>query len=181
MAWLPEYRSLENPNVPLGDVSLIEAFGGQPTATGKTVNANTAFRNAAVYAAVNVIASAVGTIPLKVWQRDGTSKGEAREHPLWSTLHDAPNSEMTAQSYREATQGHMLTRGTGFSEIVRTGGGGLELWPISPDAMFQSTPPTRGATPVPQELIPKGVARHYPRTSQPPLETSSDPIPLVHL
>lgn len=136
MAWLPEYRvSLEDPNVPLGNATLLEVLGGRKTATGRNVNAATAITNSAVYAAVNVIASAVGSLPLKVWRGDGTTKTEARDHPLWTTLHDRPNPEMTASSYREAEQGHMLTRGTGFSEIVRSGGGDVELWPINPDKM----------------------------------------------
>lgn len=130
--------TLEDPNTPLGDgFTVMDLFGGGQSATGKRVGDDQALHVSAFYAGVNVIASAIGSLPLKVYRRrDDGGKDEQRDHPLWEILQVEPNPEMSATPYREATQGHLLLRGNGYSEIVRDGRGRPRaLWPIPPQAV----------------------------------------------
>jgi len=134
------FDALENPNVPLSDgiTTWLDVFGGGgQTAAGVRVNQAKALNLSAVWAATNVIASAVGSLPLKLYQKNASGViGEVRQHPLWGVLHDAPNPEMTAIAYREAGTGHQLLRGNKYAEIIRDGRGRVvELWLIPPTAV----------------------------------------------
>lgn len=127
--------SLEDPNVSLGGTSIIELLGGgRITATGKRVNEKSALAHSAVYAAINIIAGTIATLPAKVYQaRADGGREERRDHHLWRTLHDEPNPEMTAASWKEAGQGHLLTYGNNYNEIVHMGDGTVQLWPLPPN------------------------------------------------
>ena len=136
---IPSRRSfsLENPNVPItAGFTIMDLFGGGKSASGSIVNQQTAMTVSAVFAAINVIAGTVGSLPFKVYRRDGRNREEARDHPLWELLQLKPNSEMMAPAFREALQGHLLTRGNAFAEIVLGKQGQVrELWPLNPDHM----------------------------------------------
>lgn len=111
--------------------------GGGDTYTGKTVNETTALNYTAVYAAVLILAETIGALPLELRRRTGNGfSDEARAHPLWELLHDAPNPEMDAMQFRQTLQGHVATWGNAFAHQVQDGGGRLrELWPLRPDWM----------------------------------------------
>lgn len=111
--------------------------GGGDTYTGKTVNETTALNYSAVYSAVLILSETIGSLPLEVRRRteNGFSE-EARRHPLWGLLHDAPNPEMDAMQFRQTMQGHVATWGNAFAHQVRDAGGRIrELWPLRPDWM----------------------------------------------
>lgn len=98
------------------------------------MNEITALNYSAVWAAVNVIASAVASLPLILYRRlpDG-GKERYTGHPLYRLLHDEPNSEMTSLVFRETLQAHVLTWGNGYAEIERDGSGRpVALWPLDP-------------------------------------------------
>ncbi len=125
---------LENPSV-----SLVDALTGSglfKSVSGPTVNEITALKYGVVWAAINAIAGDIGAMPFKLYQRqDDGGRGEVREHPLWDVLQVQANDEqVTAGSFREAQQGHLLLRGNSYSEIEFDGRGRtVGLWPISPD------------------------------------------------
>lgn len=127
---------LENPNVPLGKggTTFLDIVGGRRTAAGARVNENSAKTLSAYWAGVTLIASAVGSLPLKVYRRDGNNgRTEARDHPLWTILHDKPNPYMSAASFREAMQGNALNHGNAFAEIETNGAGQVTgLFPLNP-------------------------------------------------
>jgi len=121
--------------------------GGRVTAAGVVVDENTALNYSAVWSAVNIIAGAIGFLPLPVYRRVEDGKEKAAEHPVHRLLHDRPNQLMTAQVFREALQAHVLTWGNGYAEIERSGAGKpIALWPITPDRVM-----------IDQDLIKKGV------------------------
>jgi len=102
------------------------------SAAGVAVTPAKALGVSTVFACVNRVAQSVSTLPLKLYRTlpDG-GKVEAREHPLYSLLHDAPNPEMTSGNFRRAVQSHLTLRNNGYALIVRDGTGRVtELWPI---------------------------------------------------
>ncbi len=111
--------------------------GGSATFSGVDVNEITALNYTAVYAAVQILANTIGSLPLEIRRTtdDGFSD-EAREHPLWDILHDAANPEMDAMQFRETLQGHVATWGNAYAQQIRNAAGRLEaLWPLRPDWM----------------------------------------------
>ncbi|TFJ92144.1 phage portal protein [Lentibacillus salicampi] len=119
---------LSNPSKWLSDI-----FGGSKTSSGVTVNEGNAMNSTAVYAAQKVIFETVASLPLILYQRNGDSKERATNHRLHYLLHDQPNEEMTAFTFRELMQHHLLTWGNAFAEKVINGAGQvIALWPLDP-------------------------------------------------
>ncbi|MCE7982534.1 MAG: phage portal protein [Caldilinea sp. CFX5] len=100
------------------------------------VTPSSAMQIAAVYACVRVIAEALASLPLIFYERTGRSKQRAMAHPLYTLLHDLPNPEHTSIEMRMLLQGHLLTWGNAYAQIVwNRRAQVLELWPLRPDCM----------------------------------------------
>ena len=98
------------------------------TTSGKPVNERTAMQTTAVYACVRILAEAVASLPLHVYeyQDDGGKK----------LVHDEPNPEMTSFVFRETLMSHLLIWGNAYAQIIRDGAGRvLGLYPLLPDKM----------------------------------------------
>ena len=108
--------------------------GGSRTDAGVRVNEQTALCFTAVYAAVRIIAETVAALPLPAYRElPGGGKDEDRAHPAAMLLGVEPNPEMSAFTFRETLQGHVLTWGNGYAEIEFDGRGRpVALWPIEP-------------------------------------------------
>lgn len=62
------------------------------TTSGKPVNERTAMQTTAVYACVRILAEAVASLPLHVYEyQDDGGKKLVHDHPLYYLLHDEPN------------------------------------------------------------------------------------------
>jgi len=108
---------------------------GGGTSAGKAVNERTAMQTSAVYACVRVLAESLAGLPLHVYERteDG-GKMLKINHPLYSLLHDEPNSEMTSFIFRETLMSHLLLYGNAFAQVVRNGRGyPIAIYPLLPD------------------------------------------------
>lgn len=103
--------------------------------SGKSVDETTALQISAVFACCKILAESVACLPLHVYKRDGGSKTLATEHPLYYLLHDAPNGEMTAYSFKETTMLNLLTNGNAYSEIRYDGHGISGLYPLQSSRM----------------------------------------------
>jgi len=113
---------------------LVNTLTGGPTASGITVNENTALNSSAVFAAVRLLSEAVASLPLHTFERQEDGKRRATEHPVASILSRRPNDYMTSYTLRETMMGHCLMWGNGYAEIVRDGSGmPTALLPITPD------------------------------------------------
>ena len=107
------------------------------TMSGKPVNERTAMQTTAVYACVRILAEAVASLPLHVYEyQDDGGKKLVHDHPLYYLLHDEPNPEMTSFVFRETLMSHLLIWGNAYAQIIRDGAGRvLGLYPLLPDKM----------------------------------------------
>jgi HK97 family phage portal protein len=105
------------------------------TLSGQRVTPDSSLRTAAVYACVRVLTETIASLPLIVYRReDNGGKTRARNHPLFTLLHDQPNSWQTAYEFIEMMQGHLEMRGNAYAEIIPGRRGFVDqLIPLHPD------------------------------------------------
>jgi len=109
---------------------------GTSTAAGIPVTANSAMRVGAVYACVRLMSGAVANMPLHVKERvDELTRQDRPDHQLWTVLRRKPNGWQTSAQFRRLLQVHLLLRGNGFAQIVRSRGRVIALNPLHPDRM----------------------------------------------
>src|SRR5262245_29407560 len=82
-----------------GDPALARLFGGGPVTAGVPVNEDSALNYSAVWAATQIIAGTLASLPLMFYRRrsDG-GKDLYREHPLYRLLHDQWSPEHTSMT-----------------------------------------------------------------------------------
>lgn len=128
--------SMEDPSTALAAAADDWLGGATTSASGLKVSAGTSLRYAPVWRAVSLIAMDVGKLPMLVYRRQDGGKERTPEHPAYGLLRYAPNGEMSALSFRQTLQAHVLLRGNGYAYILRDGAGRpMELWPLDPDAV----------------------------------------------
>ena len=119
--------------------------GGGRSATGLVVNELTALNFATVFAGVKILAEAVASLPLIVYEQKGNAKARATTHRNYTLLHDKPNPIMTCMTYEETLMGHLVMGGNHYSEIEYDGGGRvIALWPLTPRRMVNIHRPEVG-------------------------------------
>ena len=92
--------------------------GGSASSAGPVVNESTAMKVSAVYACVALIAGAISTLPMFVYER--TADGRARaEHPYFWLLNEQPDPDVSAAVFWEYMVSARLFYGDCFAEIVR--------------------------------------------------------------
>ena len=99
---------------------------------GIDVSEEAAMRLAAVQACVRVLSEDIAALPLQVYMRtkDG-GKERARSHPLYFLLHDEPNGEMTAMSFKQAMMVNLLLGGNAYAFVeYDMSGRVIALWPL---------------------------------------------------
>lgn len=99
------------------------ALGGV-TRAGIRVSPQSAMGLSTYYACIRNISEDVGKLPLLTYRRL-LPRGKERVPGHWAypLLHDAPNDDMTAMTFREVLTAHALGWGNGYAEIVRNGRG----------------------------------------------------------
>jgi HK97 family phage portal protein len=137
MGWLTRALSPENPSVPLvpGGWSILgDAFGSGENASGIRITEKGALAISGVLAAVRVLGETMGCFPLDIYQKLAKGKRLATEHPLYSVLHDSPNPQMSAFSFRLAFIAQLALWGNAYAEIQRDGANRVRgLWPLPSD------------------------------------------------
>lgn len=115
------------------DASLWNLYGTKAE-SGEIVNEYTAMTYSAFWNGVALISGTIGSLPLHLMQKRGSSKRIADERKLYSIMHDQWNPYMTAMAGRETMAAHMITWGNSYAEKVYNYSGDIvELWPISPN------------------------------------------------
>lgn len=107
--------------------------------SGEAVTPNTALTTSAVYASVRVLAEAISSLPIKIFQTvdNGKSKRLATEHPLNVPLRLMPNPFQDKVKFWDQGVTHLNLRGNMYAEI-KSGprfGAVDELVPIHPDSI----------------------------------------------
>jgi HK97 family phage portal protein len=101
-----------------------------------TTGEDYALRVATVLACVNVIAQTIGTLPLLLYRRTGTSKTRVDNDALAELLRWKPNPYQTSTEWREQVIAHALLHGNAYCEIIRAADGTVrELLVLDPRAM----------------------------------------------
>lgn len=96
----------------------------------------TALQIAAVFSCVRVLSESLAALPLIVYERSGRGKQRAINHPLYRLMHDLPNPEHTSVEMRMLLQGHLVSWGNAYAQIVwNQRAQVMELWPLRPDCM----------------------------------------------
>ncbi|CAN5480010.1 phage portal protein [soil metagenome] len=109
---------------------------GGLTASGATVNPDSAMRVAAVYASVRLITGGVKNLPLEPKRRiDDRTRTDAVDHPLWTILKRKPNRWQTPSEFKQMLQAHVCLRGNGYALKVKLAGKLLELVPLNAATM----------------------------------------------
>jgi len=89
---------------------------GLMSASGFTVNVETALRNPAMFRAVSLISNSIGMLPFGLIERE--TKEKAVKHPLHRILHRRPNDWQTAFDFRAHMQLLALVHRDAYARIV---------------------------------------------------------------
>lgn len=110
------------------------ATDGVKASSGESVNERTALGLSTYLACIKNISEDLGKLPLGIYKRlEPRGRSPLPQHPVSTLLHNSPNEEMSAMSFREVLTSHALGWQGGFAEIVRNGAGvPVALWPLDP-------------------------------------------------
>lgn len=103
----------------LEERSVLGVNGWPIPLSATSVTPDTAQGVAACYAAVALIAEAIGSLPLRLYRQDGDDRKAATEHPLHTVLHRAPNDQQSATEFWEWMVSSMLLTGNAYAKVTR--------------------------------------------------------------
>jgi len=109
-------------------------IAGMPTATGLNITNSTALNCIPYFHGVRLISETVGQVPLIEYRRlQPRGKERATNRRLYYLLHDEPNPEMDAMSFKSALEGQLIGWGNAFAEIQWNMdiGAPEALWPLN--------------------------------------------------
>lgn len=120
----PEAKSLTDPASESWE-ALAGLFAG--SSTGVPVNAESAMRCAPVNAAVNLLASAVGTLPVRMFRNIAAGREEVTDHPAVDLINGFANDWHSAGKIRELVTTDAILHGDGFAFVNKVGKRPAEL------------------------------------------------------
>src|SRR5688500_17860172 len=100
-------RSIENPTMPLSAANILSYLGRTANPTGIEVNESSSLRMPAVWRAVNLLAGAGASLPLKTY-KTGT------QEPAAAQLLAKPHPDMTPFELWETVWTHLLLWGNAY-------------------------------------------------------------------
>lgn len=110
----------------------IEVFGSRATGSGVAITPARAMQISAVYGCVRILADAIATLPLDVYERTGDGgKKRAVDHPAYALLKWRPNARHTASEFRDLIQGDVEVHGNGYAVKVLVDGRLDQLVPVA--------------------------------------------------
>ncbi len=115
------------PAAPSVETLWINSLLGAASSAGINVNEQVAMGVSTAYAAVNLLANTVATLPLNVHRRVPGERASTvdLDHHLQSILHSAPHEDMTSVDFRRAVQANLSLHQNGYAIIVRNGFGDI--------------------------------------------------------
>ena len=156
-------------------------YGGAGTKTksGSSVSELNAMQLAIVWCCIKILSEDSASLPLPFYRKlPGGGKERATGHPNYSLLHDSPNPEMTAFSFRETGMSHLVGWGNWYAE-KQFGSGTIgrdqvkALWPITPNRVKSKRNEKKQlvyhismtGTGLPDVILPKRNVLHIPGLS----------------
>lgn len=123
--------TVESPEVPLTDTSLLELFGGVPTKSGVNVTETSALGMAAVWRAVQITSNVPASLPFHAYRQDGIVRVKATGHA--ADLLDDPHDDMTPFELWQTAYVHKRLWGNAYLRKLRDQLGRVRvLWPVHP-------------------------------------------------
>jgi len=99
------------------------------TSSGTVVTPETAMAVPEVKGCVKVLSEDVGKTPLRLRKRIAQDAYvDHHEHDLWEVLHDLPNAETDAFTFKREMTADMLLYGVAYAQVVRVDGRVVSLW-----------------------------------------------------
>lgn len=89
------------------------------SSSGASVTADTAMKVSAVYGCVSLIAGAISTLPLGVFQRTAEGRDKA-DHPYWWLFNEQASEAWTSAAALEYLISSKLFYGDGFGRLIRS-------------------------------------------------------------
>lgn len=122
----------------------LTGYGNQPSSsriiyTGRTqagvfIDADTALKDATVWACMQYLTKAMGQLPWRAMRETAKGSEVALSHPVDFLLHRRPCPDMGAFNWRQTMLANALMRGNAYAEIERDNRGmPYALWPIHPE------------------------------------------------
>lgn len=109
-------------------------FGIRVTASGVSVTPRNAMQCVPVRCAIQVIAEAIGQLPVQTYRRNADGdKERSSEHPAHNLLRRSVNNFIPASEFREMVTRDALLWGNGYAAILRDGNKPVELNHLQPD------------------------------------------------
>lgn len=121
-------------------------FGGLAPIAGPAVNPTSAMSVPVVKACVELIAGAIGSLPVKVYRSAANGgRDEATDHPAFDLVHDFSSDFQDAGQLRQQLVVDALLRGAGFGLVRRDADGfPFEILRIPPEAVTILSDPATG-------------------------------------
>lgn len=106
------------------------------SASGASVTADSAMKVSAVYGCVSLIAGAIATLPLGVFERTAEGRDKA-DHPYWWLFNEQAGEGWTSSAAIEYIISSKLFYGDGFGRLIRAKGGRVLGWePLHPLSVY---------------------------------------------
>ncbi|OAJ73378.1 portal protein [Brevibacillus sp. SKDU10] len=124
---------------------LINLLGGSTTYSGERVTSDTALLNSNVYTCASILGGDIGKLPIQIFTRKGKRIERDRNHPVTSLLGIRPNPYMSAYTFKELLQVHVMLWGNAYALIDWGWNGRPEaLWPLNPSVTEVTTDSNTG-------------------------------------
>ena len=103
------------------------------TVAGVPIDADTALKNATVWACITYLSRTVAQLPWRVMQDGARGPARSTSHPVEYLIHTRPNVEMSSFAFRETMVGWAARHGNAVAEIQWDRRAvPVALWPIHP-------------------------------------------------
>lgn len=124
-----------------GKVATMQSgYVGLEAYSGKSVTVQNAMQLAAVWACVRLISETIATLPLQIYERDKQgSRHVAKDHWLYTIVHDQPNATMTAVEFWESVAAQLCLWGNAYCFKTYSGTKIVSLDPLNPAQMQVKT------------------------------------------
>ena len=134
----PEQRNiLDNPSIPLSSPAAWEWLdGGRESDALEVVSPATSMGQATVNACVRLLSESIASMNPILYERSGTGKVEAFDHPLHKILSLEPCPDSTAFSMWDSFVASIALWGNGYLEVTRDGVNNVTgLWFLQPTSV----------------------------------------------